>query len=44
MRPSRTAAIHFRFHSGAQTKKQKKRKKISNLTGVQFAINARSGR
>jgi hypothetical protein len=44
MRPSGTAAIHFRFRFSPQMKKPEKRWKISNLTGIQFAINARSAR
>jgi hypothetical protein len=44
MRPSRTAAIHLRKHFSLQTKKSKKLWKISNLTHIQFAINARSAR
>jgi len=35
-------AIHRSFHFVAQTKKQKKMRKISNLTSIQLAINARS--
>jgi hypothetical protein len=43
VRSSRTAAILFRKDSAPQMKNQKNCKKISNLTGIQFAINERSG-
>jgi hypothetical protein len=44
MRPSRTVAIDRRLRFGLQIEKSKKRRKISSLMSIQFAINARSRR